>query len=61
VLGDDDGMVVVRREDCKEVLESSLKRVSAEESKVTQLKAGVSSVELNSLDKVFESLGLGEE
>jgi hypothetical protein len=51
----------VRREDCKEVLESSMKRVSAEESKVKQLKAGVSSVELNSLDKVFESLGLGEE
>ena len=61
VLGDDDGMVVVRLDDCREVLESSLKRVSAEESKVKQLKAGVSSVELNSLDKVFESLGLGEE
>jgi 4-hydroxy-4-methyl-2-oxoglutarate aldolase len=61
VLGDDDGMVVVRREDCAQVLESSRKRVSAEESKVQKLKAGVSSVELNSLDKVFESLGLGEE
>jgi 4-hydroxy-4-methyl-2-oxoglutarate aldolase len=61
VLGDDDGMVVVRREDCAQVLESSLKRVSAEESKAQKLKAGVSSVELNNLDKVFESLGLGEE
>jgi 4-hydroxy-4-methyl-2-oxoglutarate aldolase len=61
VLGDDDGMVVVRREECAAVLESSLKRVTAEETKVQQLKAGVSSVELNGLDKVFESLWLGEE
>ena len=61
VLGDDDGMVAVRLDDCKVVLESSLKRVTAEESKARQLKSGVSSVELNSLDKVFESLGLGED
>jgi 4-hydroxy-4-methyl-2-oxoglutarate aldolase len=61
VLGDDDGMVVVRLEECRAVLESALKRVSAEESKVKQLKAGVSSVELNALDKVFETLGLREE
>jgi 4-hydroxy-4-methyl-2-oxoglutarate aldolase len=51
VLGDDDGMVVVRLEECREVLENALKRVNA----------GVSSVELNSLEKVFTSLGLVEE
>jgi 4-hydroxy-4-methyl-2-oxoglutarate aldolase len=61
VLGDDDGMVVVRLDDCREVLESARKRVGAEEAKVKQLKAGVSSVELNALDKVFETLGLREE
>jgi 4-hydroxy-4-methyl-2-oxoglutarate aldolase len=61
VLGDDDGMVVVRLDECTTVLENALKRVNAEESKVQQLKAGVSSVELNGLDKVFDSLGLGEE
>ncbi len=61
VLGDDDGMVVVRMEECREVLEKSLKRVEAEVGKTKQLTAGVSSVELNSLEKVFVSLGLGEE
>lgn len=61
VLGDDDGMVVVRLEECREVLENALKRVNAEEAKAKQLKAGVSSVELNSLEKVFTSLGLVEE
>jgi 4-hydroxy-4-methyl-2-oxoglutarate aldolase len=61
VLGDDDGMVVVRFDECEEVLEKSLKRVELEAAKAKQLKSGVSSVELNSLDKVFESLGLVEE
>jgi 4-hydroxy-4-methyl-2-oxoglutarate aldolase len=61
VLGDDDGMVVVRLDECEEVLEKTLKRVDSEVSKAEQLKAGVSSVELNSLEKVFASLGLKEE
>jgi 4-hydroxy-4-methyl-2-oxoglutarate aldolase len=61
VLGDADGMVVVRIEDCEEVLEKSLKRVEFEKGKVAQLKSGVSSVELNKLGPVFESLGMVEE
>ncbi len=61
ILGDDDGMVVVRYEDCEDVLAKSLKRVEFEEGKAKQLKAGTSSVELNNLGKVFESLGLIEE
>jgi 4-hydroxy-4-methyl-2-oxoglutarate aldolase len=61
ILGDEDGMVVVRYEDCSEVLEKSRTRVALEEGKAKQLRAGVSSVELNSLEKVFESLGLVEE
>ena len=61
ILGDDDGMVVVRFEECEDVLAKSLKRVELEETKATQLRKGVSSVELNSLEKVFESLGLREE
>ncbi len=61
ILGDDDGMVVVRLEECESVLEKSLKRVEFEESKAKLLKGGTSSVELNSLEKVFESLGLVEE
>jgi 4-hydroxy-4-methyl-2-oxoglutarate aldolase len=61
ILGDDDGMVVVGFDDCKDVLEKSLKRVEFELSKEKQLKSGMSSVELNGLEKVFDSLGLVEE
>ncbi|MBS3906926.1 MAG: 4-carboxy-4-hydroxy-2-oxoadipate aldolase/oxaloacetate decarboxylase [Syntrophaceae bacterium] len=61
VLGDDDGMVVVDRNECEAVLEKSVKRIEAEKKKSAQLKTGVSSMELNKLDKVFEFLGLVEE
>ncbi len=61
ILGDEDGMVVVAAKDCAEVLAKSLKRVEFEEGKAAQLKAGVSSVELNKLDAVFQTLGLAEE
>ncbi|HSB04660.1 MAG TPA: 4-carboxy-4-hydroxy-2-oxoadipate aldolase/oxaloacetate decarboxylase [Thermodesulfobacteriota bacterium] len=61
ILGDDDGIVVVNRKECEAVLDKSIKRIKAEQMKAGQLKAGVSSVELNKLDKVFESLGLIEE
>ena len=61
ILGDDDGMVVVERLRCEEVLEKSIKRVEAENLKSEKLKAGISSVELNKLEKVFEFLGLVEK
>jgi hypothetical protein len=46
---------------CEEVLEKSIKRVEAENLKSEKLKAGISSVELNKLEKVFEFLGLVEK
>jgi len=61
IIGDDDGMVVVSREDCKSVLEKSIQRVETEKKKSAQLKAGASSVELNKLNKVFEWLDLTED
>ena len=61
ILGDDDGMVVVERMECEEVLEKSIKRVEAEKVKSEKLKAGVSSVELNQLEKVFKFLGMIED
>mgnify|MGYP000365603595 CR=1 FL=1 len=61
ILGDDDGMVVVRRAECGEVLEKSRKRVEAEKEKSELLRTGMSSVELNKLQPVFESLGMVEE
>lgn len=61
VIGDADGMVVVRFEDCDAVLAKTRERVEFEENKAAQLKAGMTSVELNKLGPVFESLGLVEE
>lgn len=61
ILGDDDGMVVVGREECETVLEKSLKRIEAERVKSEKLRAGISSVELNQLGPVFEALGLRED
>ena len=61
ILGDHDGMVVVARESCAEVLAKSQARDEAEAKKAVQLAAGVSSVEFNKLGKNFEILGLVEE
>lgn len=61
ILGDDDGMVVVRSEESEEVLAKSLERVKKEEVKSQALKSGVSSVQYNKLDEIFRSLNLKEE
>lgn len=61
ILGDEDGMVVVERAACEEVLKKSLDRIEAEKIKAEKLKRGISSVELNQLQKVFEFLGLVED
>jgi len=61
VLGDDDGMVVVRRQDFEEVLLKSQERVANEEKKAEQLRRGVTSMQLNKLDDVCIALGMKEE
>jgi 4-hydroxy-4-methyl-2-oxoglutarate aldolase len=61
ILGDDDGMVVVKYEECEEVLKKSLDRVQKEEVKARALRDGVTSVKYNQLDEVFDSLNLREE
>jgi 4-hydroxy-4-methyl-2-oxoglutarate aldolase len=61
VLGDDDGLVIVARAEMEAVLKAARERVDKEVNKAGQLAKGVSSVELNKLDRVFESLGLVEE
>ena len=61
VLGDDDGLVIVPRADMEAVLKAARERVAKEVNKAAELAKGVSSVELNKLEKVFESLGLVEE
>src|SRR4030043_2161662 len=61
ILGDDDGVVVVERMECESVLEKSIKRIEAEKRKAEKLRAGISSVELNQLEKVFKFLGMVED
>jgi len=61
ILGDDDGMVVVRRQDLADVLQKSQERVVNEEKKSAQLRGGVSSMELNKLEDVCIALGMKEE
>lgn len=54
-------IVVVDRKDCATVLEKSIDRKHAEEKKAEQLKAGISSVQLNKLEGLFAALGLVED
>ena len=61
VLGDDDGLVIVAREEIEAVLKAAHERVAKEVKKAAELAKGVSSVELNKLEPVFHSLGLVEE
>ena len=60
VLGDDDGLVIIPQADIVKILEASLKRVENEREKTTALAGGVTSVELNKLEKVFQALGMIE-
>ena len=61
IFGDDDGLVVVSRKECKEVLTKTLARVSDEVEKAKVLSTGVSSVEYNKFGPKFEAAGLVEE
>ena len=61
ILGDDDGLVVVPRARCAEVLEKSLARVEDEKIKTAALATGISSVSYNKLGPIFAAAGLVEE
>jgi 4-hydroxy-4-methyl-2-oxoglutarate aldolase len=61
IVGDDDGLVVVKQEDCADVLEKTKARVENEKVKEKTLQSGVSSVEFNKFGPIFEAAGLKEE
>jgi len=61
IAGDDDGLVVVSRQECRDVLEKTEARVTAEIEKAKVLATGVSSVEYNKFGPKFEAAGLVEE
>jgi 4-hydroxy-4-methyl-2-oxoglutarate aldolase len=61
IVGDDDGLGCVRREEAAEVLEKTQARVDAEVKKAATLATGVSSVEFNKFGPKFEAAGCVEE
>jgi len=61
VLGDGDGMVIIPQARIEEVLAASRKRVAKEVDKAAALRTGKTSMELNNLHVIIESLGLVEE
>jgi len=61
VDGDDDGIDVAPRGKLEAVLAVTCRRVEKEIEKTSVLKQGVSSVEFNKLDQVFQRLDLVEE
>lgn len=61
ILGDDDGLVLVRHEECVAVLEKTVQRVAKEKEKALLLANGVSSVSINHFESIFEAAGLIEE
>lgn len=61
VIGDDDGIVIIPQNKMEEVLESTRRRVANEKDKAAALSRGITSMELNKLDKVFQSLGAVEK
>ncbi len=61
IVGDDDGLVVVRLDECESVLEKTKTRVSKEIEKEAVLKTGLSSVEFNKLGPILTDAGLVEE
>jgi 4-hydroxy-4-methyl-2-oxoglutarate aldolase len=61
IIGDDDGLVVVKKEDVGDVLEKTVARIEKEIVKEEVLSKGVSSVEYNHFGPLFEAVGLVEE
>jgi len=61
VIGDGDGMVIIPQQRMEDALEATRQRAAKEKDKAAALRKGTTSVELNKLDAVFETLGLVEK
>jgi len=61
MVGDDDGLVVVRRDQCDDVLLKTRQRMQNEIVKQESLNTGISSVAFNKFDEIFSAKGLLEE
>lgn len=61
ILGDDDGLVVIKRDDIEEVIELAKSRDEKEVQIMKRLKAGESLFDIYNYENVFKSLGLSVE
>jgi 4-hydroxy-4-methyl-2-oxoglutarate aldolase len=61
IVGDNDGVVVVPREEAKQVLEASEAKEKAEAEIIRRIRAGESTMDLLRLAEVYASLNLKEE
>ena len=61
ILGDDDGLVVIRHDEAQWALEQARKRVEKETAVIKRLKAGESLFDIYNYQKVFDALGCVEE
>lgn len=61
IVGDDDGLVIIRQEDALEIFEKTKQRIADEEVKEKSLSTGISSVTYNKFDQKFSAKGLIEE
>lgn len=56
IIGDDDGLVVVRYNDCKKVLQKAIVKMEKEEMKKKALVKGITSMEYDKLYLLFEEV-----
>jgi 4-hydroxy-4-methyl-2-oxoglutarate aldolase len=61
VVADDDGVVVVSRQDAAEVLAAARSRLAAEAAKRARLAAGELGVDMYGLRRLIADLGVGYE
>lgn len=61
VLGDDDGIVIIPRENAEAVLEASIARVAKEDAVKARLRAGETLFDIYGYQNVFDRLGGTEE
>ena len=61
ILGDRDGVVVVKREDAAEILQKSKAREEKEEALKQRLKRGESTLDILGFGDILKARGLSEE
>ena len=61
ILGDDDGLVVIKQEDIEDVIKKSKERDAKEEKIMVRLKAGESLFDIYNYQETFDKLNISVE